>query len=226
MADTDLGAPESLPTQTNSPTNRGIVYVLTNDAMPGFVKVGETNGDSPSDVLRRMKELSGPTGVPLPFNCEYAAVVENYKHVEQTILKDIFGDRRVANREFLDDVSPPRVKAVLQLIAIDDVTPGKDDGDNTEQSDAPLPKVRADNFRFWMARVPVGATIQWAENQEIEAEVVNDRQIRYEDELITISKAARAIKGWSSARGSYYWLYKGETLQECRDRFEAAEDDN
>ena len=40
-----------------------IVYVLTNPAMPGIVKIGKTNRDDPQV---RMNELY-TTGVPLPF---------------------------------------------------------------------------------------------------------------------------------------------------------------
>lgn len=47
----------------------GFVYVLTNAAMPGIVKVGKTTR-APS---MRAKELSDATGVPLPFEV-YAAI--------------------------------------------------------------------------------------------------------------------------------------------------------
>ena len=45
-----------------------IVYVLTNPAMPGIVKIGMTERE---DVQRRMTELYS-TGVPLPFECVIA----------------------------------------------------------------------------------------------------------------------------------------------------------
>ena len=45
--------------------NKGLVYVLTNSAMPGLVKIGMTTRDS---VDTRMKELYS-TGVPVPFEC-------------------------------------------------------------------------------------------------------------------------------------------------------------
>ena len=41
----------------------GVVYVLTNPAMPGIVKIGKT---SRSDIHARLNELYS-TGVPLPF---------------------------------------------------------------------------------------------------------------------------------------------------------------
>ena len=45
-----------------------IVYILTNEAMPGLIKIGYTD----KSIEERMKELSRHTGVPLPFSCFYA----------------------------------------------------------------------------------------------------------------------------------------------------------
>jgi hypothetical protein len=50
----------------------GIVYVLTNEAMPHMVKIGRTSGGG---VDRRVAELSRATGIPLPFK---VAVARNY----------------------------------------------------------------------------------------------------------------------------------------------------
>lgn len=52
--------------------NYGIVYVLTNPAMPGLVKIGMTTRDN---LDARMRELYG-TGVPVPFECKYACKVK------------------------------------------------------------------------------------------------------------------------------------------------------
>ena len=41
---------------------QGIVYILTNEAMPGYVKIGRTDGD----LAGRVRQLNS-TGVPLPF---------------------------------------------------------------------------------------------------------------------------------------------------------------
>ena len=47
-------------------TDEGIVYVLSNEAMPGLVKIGLTQR---SELEVRLNELYS-TGVPLPFTCE------------------------------------------------------------------------------------------------------------------------------------------------------------
>ena len=48
--------------------SEGIVYVLTNPAMPRMVKIGRTG----REIGARLSDLY-TTGVPLPFECEYAA---------------------------------------------------------------------------------------------------------------------------------------------------------
>ena len=48
-----------------------IVYILKNESMPEYVKIGFTHGD----VKERLRQLDR-TGVPLPFEVYYAATVE------------------------------------------------------------------------------------------------------------------------------------------------------
>lgn len=47
---------------------QGIVYILSNEAMPGLLKIGLTTR---KDLSARLRELY-TTGVPVPFRCEYA----------------------------------------------------------------------------------------------------------------------------------------------------------
>ncbi len=59
---------------------RGWVYVITNPAMPGLVKVGY----STKDPSIRAKELDH-TGSPLPYVVEYDVIVESPYDIEQKI---------------------------------------------------------------------------------------------------------------------------------------------
>ena len=54
-------------------SDKRIVYILTNEAMPGLIKIGYTD----KSIEERMKELSRHTGVPLPFSCFYAIETDN-----------------------------------------------------------------------------------------------------------------------------------------------------
>ena len=75
-----------------------IVYVLTNPAMPGPVKIGMTDRD---DVRPRMSDLY-TTGVPLPFECVAAREIEDRAAPDiEAALHTAFGPNRVnASREF------------------------------------------------------------------------------------------------------------------------------
>lgn len=57
----------------------GIIYVLTNPAMNGLVKIGKTSRES---VDQRLNELYS-TGVPVPFECVFAGKVEDESKVEK-----------------------------------------------------------------------------------------------------------------------------------------------
>ena len=86
-----------------------IVYILTNEAMPDYIKIGKTN-----NVVRRIQDLDW-TNIPLPFQCYYAARVKDASFAE-TQIHSIFADNRVrSNREFFK-VNPERVVAAIKLI--------------------------------------------------------------------------------------------------------------
>ncbi len=97
-----------------------IVYVLTNPAMPGIVKIGMT--DRP-DVQHRMGDLY-TTGVPLPFDCAIAREIEGREAADiERALHIAFGPYRVnQSREFFQ-VEPEQVEVLLRVMPGRDVTP-------------------------------------------------------------------------------------------------------
>lgn len=58
-----------------------IVYVVTNPAMPGLVKIGYTTHN---DANTRIGQLY-TTGVPVPFELEFACKVKNAEKVEKAL---------------------------------------------------------------------------------------------------------------------------------------------
>ena len=97
-----------------------IVYVLTNPAMPGLVKIGMTDRD---DVKRRMSDLY-TTGVPLPFECVAAREIEDREAADiEKALHTAFGPNRVnSSREFFQ-IDPEQVQVLLRVMPGRDVTP-------------------------------------------------------------------------------------------------------
>ena len=97
-----------------------IVYVLTNPAMPGIVKIGMTDRD---DVQTRMNQLYS-TGVPLPFDCVIARQIEDRAAAEiENALHTAFDPHRInPSREFFE-IDPEQVEALLLVMPGEDVTP-------------------------------------------------------------------------------------------------------
>lgn len=117
-----------------------IVYVLSNPAMPGIVKIGKT--DRP-DVQRRMGDLY-TTGVPLPFDCVIARQIEDHQAAEvERAFHTAFGPNRInPSREFFE-VDAEQVEVLLRLIPGRDVTP-----QITDQSDGIQPDDREASSEF------------------------------------------------------------------------------
>ena len=123
-----------------------IVYVLTNPAMPGIVKIGMTGQ---AEVQTRMGELYS-TGVPLPFDCVIAREIEGIDAGElERALHTAFDPHRInPSREFFQ-LEPEQVEVLLGVIPGKDVTPPA-----TEQS-ADLPtddKVASSEFKKRQSR--------------------------------------------------------------------------
>ena len=207
--------------QTQPPQNEGIVYVLSNPAMENYIKIGVTSGHTAKEVQDRMRQLD-TTGVPRAFNCEYAALVNNYQKVEDALLT-AFGENRVrSSREFLEGIPPFRVKAILKLHEITDVTPGAaiaDAGTAESGGDSVEKPVRTPAFRFSMARMAIGDELHWADNEEITCKVVADNlRVEFSGEEHALSWLTAHLKGWKAryAQVGPYWLHQGKTLDEWR----------
>lgn len=197
-----------------------IVYVLTNDAMPGYIKVGITD-----DLTRRLKELD-QTNTPLPFTCAYACKINNNNtavDIEKSVL-EAFEEHRVRkNREFL--LMPPnKVIAVLKLLG-EDITPKQDIVNEPSDQDA-LNKARRERFRFSMVGIPIGAELAFESDNSIKAKVATDKKIEYQGDTTSLSGSAQKILGVDYVvSGTTWWTYEGETLDERRRRLAVTEQD-
>ena len=203
-----------------------IVYILTNEAMAGYVKIGRTA----TSLEQRIRELNSSTSVPLPFTAFYACTVNNSAFVEHQ-LHDAFDDSRVNPRREFFRIAPERVVAALKLAQIDDITPRRDYVEMPEDQVA-LNRVRAirSRFNFGMVDIPVGAELTFSRDENIRARVVDlhsTNSIEFNGEITSLSRSAQRILGFDyGVAGTDYWMYEGETLDERRRRFESGEEPN
>ena len=203
--------------------SEGIVYILTNEAMPHLVKIGKTT----DSIDKRMKEFY-TTSIPVPFECFHASKVKDMEFVEKQ-LHDAFKDSRVHPKREFFKVSPERVRSALLMVKGEDVTPGNGVLEDADDQMA-LNKARTWRvpFNFKMVGIPIGATLQFLKDAKFTCTVANNKKVNFRNEEISLSRAAhtvlgeimtgRTTKSWP--RGPTYWMYEGETLDERQRRME------
>ncbi|MCZ4273340.1 GIY-YIG nuclease family protein [Maritalea porphyrae] len=197
-----------------------IVYVLTNEAMPGFIKVGTTK----KPILKRMKELYS-TGVPVPFECHYAAIVDESKNVERRIHRAFEKLRINKNREFFE-IDPEAAADIIRLVEIEDATPQEDFVETPDDTDA-IKKLekRAERFDFKMVGIEKETVLHFKHDDQITCSVIDNHRVRFLNDEMSLSAAALAAlkqRGfhWKSAQGAQYWTHNGQTLVELRQQIE------
>ena len=190
---------------------KGVIYVLTNPAMPGMVKIGRTE----QDVDNRLGQLY-TTGVPLPFECAYAAKVANAGEVEKAFHKAFEPQRVNPNREFFI-IEPEQVIGLLKLIALEDMTPTfQEEAEQVDrEAKASAEKLRSSrrpNMNFQEMGIPVGSRLDFNEGDH-ECIVINGRQVEYEGSEWYLSRLTQHLLGVDrSIRGPAHWSFNGSNL--------------
>tara|TARA_A100001011_G_scaffold335545_1_gene364540 strand:+ start:291 stop:884 length:594 start_codon:yes stop_codon:yes gene_type:complete len=190
-----------------------VVYILTNQAMPGVIKIGITGGT----VEDRMRSLYS-TGVPLPFECYYALEVENTSDIEKKIHRGLDHCRLNDSREFFE-IDPESAKNLLSIASGREVTPKKDVVDTKTDQEA-LDKSRNRNrFHFASVGIEPGEILEFKKDKTIIAKVLEDDKIEFRGRSMSLSPAALIVikelgYEWSKIAGPQFWCYKGKTLYE------------
>ena len=195
--------------------NGGIVYVLTNPAMPGIVKIGKTC----RELDNRLSELYS-TGVPLPFECAYAARVEDESQVERAFHL-AFAPNRVNNRREFFSIEPEQAIGLLGLLAVEDVTPEvqalADSVDPESKASSDKFKRRKPSMRFSDIGISLGTVLTFIPDDRT-CVVVGDRHVEYEGERYSLSGLAQMLMQYPrSVRGSIYFTYEGKRLSDIYD---------
>ena len=199
----------------------GIVYLLTNPCMPGLVKIGMTTRDY---IEARMKELY-TTGVPVPFECYFACVVNQKDCVAiEKALHKAFAPQRVNdNREFFK-IHPEQAKAILDLFHHKDITDEVTDeiqNDLTDDDKAASNKVQKKRppLNFDEMGMHKGDILVWKDDPSITVTIISDKKISYKGEEVSISALSAQLKGYKvkHIQPTPHWLYKDKLLSEIYD---------
>lgn len=223
--------------------SKGLVYILTNPCLDGWVKIGMTERN---DIERRLQELNTPTNIPLSFRCYAVYEVENPAAVEARIhsiidrvdgslhARELLDNGKIREREFFK-ISPETAYGIFKDIA---VLRGDEDklklytptaGQAQEQEIAER-RTKRSNCSFALLGIRVGEEINFLYDESIIAKVLDQKnQVEFEGEKYSVTGLARKILtknyGWSSdlrVNGWRYFTKDNITLSDMRDNFENA----
>lgn len=214
--------------------SRGIVYILTNPCLDGWVKIGMTDRN---DIDRRLHELNSPANIPLSFRAYATYEVENPYAVEQSIHKIIdiidnslhareqLSSGRVREREFFQMSAEAAYAVLLEIAklrgdtdALTLVAPTEEQQEEEEISEG-----RRAPFAFDMVDIPVGSELTYVNDSSIRCTVCSNKHVQYQGEEYSLTALAVKLLGWApgtAVQGPKRFKYGNETLWDRRLRLE------
>jgi hypothetical protein len=193
----------------------GIIYIISNPAMPGIIKIGKTTQE---DVKIRMKELY-TSGVPVPFKCVYAAKVENIDEVERA-LHIAFSPYRLNPRREFFEIESYQAIAIIRVLELQNVSPlveqEADVIDNIELDAGKVFAQKRPRMNFEEMGIPIGSELIFNGNGEV-AIVSSNKLVQFRDKDTSLTNATRMALGdgysYNVAPGPY-WSFNGRKLRD------------
>lgn len=216
------------------PKNRGIVYILSNKAMPDYLKIGMVRDDQLSGVRKRIRGLQ--SGSPYPYRIEYAAYADNVSTAEKDV-HDIHAGSRMregggtewfrlglkAAEKTLDSLKGLRQLTSQELAELrgePTATPKREAKEKAPRRASSTKLKRRSNFTFDSIGVPPRATLTYVSDRRYTARVVSQDPplIEFRGERMTLSAAAKLLMPDREypIDGPRYWEYNGRTIRAIR----------
>jgi len=215
----------------------GVIYILTNPSFPEYVKIGYAD-----DVKTRLRQLNRSECVPFAFRV-YATYEVNSRLSDIKIheiidrlnpdlraIENFEGKKRV--REFYAMTKEDAyglLKSIAEINGMEDrlklVAPNKEEKQAEELAGEITKEHRGEIFSFEKCQIPVGAELEYINDRNIKCYVVDDRKIRYTDEVMYMTTLAKMLTGKKAGvAGPAFFIYKGKNLQEYYEEYQAKKD--
>ena len=209
---------------------KGVIYILTNPSFPDYIKIGYA-----TDIEKRLKQLNRSETIPFAFRVYAVYEVETEltdKDLHRLIdslnpdlrtIETFDGRERV--KEFYA-MSAEDAYSLLECIAkisgttssLKKMTPEGHEVIDEQIAEEVRETARKGPFRFTECGIPVGAEIEFIEDSNIKATVVDDRHIEFNGETTSVSALAQKLKGFDHAvQGTLWFTYNGKRLTDIRD---------
>lgn len=198
--------------------NYGIVYLLTNEAMPGMVKIGMT---SRNDLQSRLDELY-TTGVPLPFTCACSCKVPLNKMAElEAALHAAFAPKRVNPKREFFNISPEQVIPLLKFANCGDMTDEVNAELNKNVSPEELAAAKQVRFRrpalnFIEMGFSIGDELIYRDDENIRVRIISEKRVDYNGETWALSTLVKSLRSlpYNVAPDQYWHTIDGRSLSD------------
>ena len=190
--------------------------------MPDIIKIGFTE----KSLEKRLSSLYN-SSVPVPFECYFAAEVDDARDIE-SLLHQAFGDLRVNNSREFFRVSPENVRILLERFGTE-IEVGSLDIPNEDKNalNKAVSEARSirEAFNFKMVSIEPGSELVFLRDENETAVVLDHKKITHRNSETSLSAAALLLLNEmgstrTAVAGPRFWKYEGEILSDLRNRME------
>lgn len=226
--------------------SKGLVYILTNPCLDGWVKIGMTERN---DIEKRLQELNFPTNLPLSYRCYATYKVDNPFEIEKRIhsiidrvdnslhAREQLDNGRIREREFFK-ISPETAYGIFKDIAVlrNDVenlklyTPTALQSQEQEIAES---RTKRSNNSFNLLGIEIDEEISFLYDDTIVAKVFNSKnKVEFKNEVYSVTGLAKKILieryNWQDnlhVNGWRFFTKDGVTLSDLRDQIESEQEE-
>lgn len=191
--------------------NAGTVFILSNDAMPGFTRI---EYESKGDIAHRIKQINSAP-LPVPFRLLFAAKVANMKLVKRN-LEYLFAEYQDGSGEAFYTVNPDELRAAIEMAASERVELSDEEQGISGAARAKMNQLKARHDDVYSkAQLPrAGALLYFSKCKSITCQSAGNGMVAFDGATLTPGvAAARALKklgfDWATAHGAGYWIPLG-----------------
>ena len=211
----------------------GCIYILTNPSFQEYVKIGYA-----SNLENRLKQLNRSETIPYAFRAYAIYEVDKpltdkelHKLIDKLnpdlrTIETFDGKERV--KEFYA-MSAEDAYGLLECIAkisgttsrLKKMKPEGHEIEDEKTANEIKETARRGPFNFSECGISFGSELEFVDDVNIKVSVVDDRHIKYNNEITSLSALAQRLKGYNHpAQGTLWFKYKGEILADLRERLE------
>lgn len=219
--------------------SKGYIYILTNPSFPDYVKIGYAD-----DVNKRLQQLNRSECVPFAFRVfatyEVSSRLSDVKiheiidrrNPDLRAIENFDGKKRV--REFYAMTAEDAyglLKSIAEINGMEDnlklIKPSQEEIKQEQIAEEIEQKSRGEIFSFTKCQIPVGAELVYINDENIKCYVVDDRKIKYHDEVMYMTTLAKMLTGKKvGIAGPAFFKYNGENLQYYYDLYQSKRSNN